>query len=70
MRYVTILQIYLEEVEPYAVTVTPTVSQEHADNNKQKKNSTIIVEEVGNFTISSIELLRISRREDCTEPYT
>lgn len=53
------LQICLEELELFTDTVVPAVSQEHASKDKQRKNSAIIVEEVGNVILSSIRLLHI-----------
>lgn len=50
------LQIYLEEVEPDVVTVTPAVSLEHVERERQRRNSAIIVEEVGSTRISSVPL--------------
>lgn len=50
------LQIYLEEAEPDVVTVTPAISQEHAERERQRRNSAIIVEEVGSTRISSLSL--------------
>lgn len=54
------LQTCLEELDLFTDIVAPIVSQEHASKDKQRKNSAIIVEEVGNVILSSMRFLHIS----------
>ena len=56
------LQIYLEDVEHEDVTVTSAVSQEHLERERQRRNSAIIVEQVGSTGISVILCLVLGVR--------